>query len=797
MLKNKIALGIISSLLLINTSHASIQEKIDELNVLITQVENKGIDATREKMAISTAELFITFAQWDENNIAKNKTLYDISPFKNDATELSQNLAKFERDSIEEVLDHAIEQITLVNTDVIVRKPVPDIDYTKVDLIDGKLMMDNAPVFINTYTWKPSYNQSADKYFGNLKGAYLSPSHLNENDFSGKSWKINDLTNQNSQEIGDTFIDHNNIPSWAYNKYNDFAVGKRHYGSFDIDNPGAKELYGKMFEVFVPLIKDKRSTELGYMLFNEPSYPTKEGGWNSDVVSDHTKSKFRSWLATQHASINSLNTLWSTNFSNFDAITITIPMNGNLQGTPIWYDWMRFNQIRVKQWFEFLSTEIKKHDTDAKTHIKLMPWLWSENGRDHGMNFEELLEITDIIGFDAQSKYSLIRGTAPWMDDYSFDWQSPIMSFDFFSSIQPDQLLWDSENHFISSVAFAEKDLDTKYLRSIYWLAAIHGLSGSSTWVWSRDEDGGISRNADSSSYIYDVTHQPKALHSIANTFLELNAHGADVVKLQEVDKKIRLFYSETSAINQSSYMASIKDEYNALYFDGIPLGFATQNIINNQENDWSMIVVKDAQRVKLSEITALQNYIDNGGYVLIDNVSLKFDEYGRSHSVSLVNKESRLISYSSETDMQSKVSLLSKQQGILNQLNIIETGNNSNKKIAWRSVKRTEKVHVLSLVNTGKETVSFEIQALDDDKSTTAIDLMTGKLMEGPLSLSPRETYFLEVTLAADTSPTTPAPTTPTTPTTPESNSGSGGSIGLWGLFSLIYLQLMRRQRT
>lgn len=774
------------------------QEKIETLNKLIIQTENSGFDVTREKMAVTTAQLFLEFAKWDEDNVPVNKKYYEASPFKDDADNLSKNLANFQKNSINTVLDSAITEIKRVRSEEITRKPVPNIDYSKAYIVDGKFKIDDQYVFLSSYTFKPSINTNVDKYFGDLQGNYLSPSQLNEDDFSGKQWKINDLKNQTSQNIGDTFIDHNSIPSWVFDKYDNFDVGKRHFNSFDIDHPGAKEVYRGMIKAFVPLIKDKRSTDLGYMLFNEPSFPTQEGAWNSGVVSEYTKEKFRTWLATQHNNINDLNQLWNTTFDNFNNVLVTVPMNGNLRGEPIWYDWMRFNQVRVKSWFDFLITEIKKYDVDAKTHIKLMPWLWTGNTRDHGMDFEGLLELTDIIGFDAQSKYSRLWGTEPWMNDYSFDWQNPAMSFDFFSSIQPNQLLWDSENHFMHASAFSETDLDTDYLRSIYWLATTHGLSGASTWVWSRNADGSLTRKNEASS-ISDITHQPKALHAVTNTFLDMNAHSEDIVKLQDLVKPVRLFYSETSAINQKNYMDAIRDQYNALYFEGIALGFSTKNIIKNHTNKGIMIIVRNAQYVALSEIQALQSYIDNGGYVLIDTKSLTKDEYGRFHTIKLVNKEQRLVSYSSEQDMLSKMLSLAEQVDILSPLTLIE--NNKGKNIAWRVAQKSTDKYIISLINTGKQSVDFTLGQQQDNAMITTKDLFTNMSMENSLSLAPRKMLFLEVDLiagAVSTPPEIPAPEVPKPkeePTPTSENDSSGGSLG-FEAFLLIMLITFRVSR-
>ena len=61
---------------------------------------------------------------------------------------------------------------------------------------------------------------------------------------------------------------------------------------------------------------------------------------------------------------------------------------------------MTFNSVRVTEWFNFLKSTITKYDPKAKVHIKVMPNLWTENARDHGLEAEDLVELR-IIGNDA------------------------------------------------------------------------------------------------------------------------------------------------------------------------------------------------------------------------------------------------------------------------------------------------------------------------------------------------------------------------------------------------------------
>lgn len=756
-----------------------LQNKISDLSLLIDTVAAKNIDVERERMTLHTSQLFLTWADWDSEpeHIAIISKYYESLPStKDDPSAYAASLAQVERDSVEQILDDAISELSKVNTGEIVRRPAIVTDYKRVTLEDGHLLQDGKPVFIGAYTWKPDETLS-NQYFGNLHSNYISPTLFSNDQWAYSDWKFNDYTDaENDLRIGQTFIAQT-FPTWAKTLYPEIGEGARIFHSQDIDHPFTKTLYSKLFEAVIPKLIGKRSTELGYMIFNEPSFITKKDSWNNGLeklsgqkddpnsstvsVTEHTFSKFRSWLSAQHSSIEALNTLWGSSFTNFADVTITIPIDDALRGTPIWYDWCLFNMSRGTEWFQFLNDGIKDIDSDAKTHIKLMPWLWNGNQRDHGMDFESLLMMGDIIGFDANAQYSHIYGkTMDWESEYAFDWQSAMMSFDFFTSVQPKQLLWDSENHFFTSSKFMERDNDPDYVRSIYWMAFTHGLSGSSTWVWSRQENGDFSDKlngwgadkGDAGSYdkeyIVDVTHQPKGLHALTRTLLEANAHGEDLIKLQQQEKPLRLFYSETSAINQDDHMTFVRDAYKALYFEGMGLGFATQKIINNQTGKWEQLVINGAKYVTDAELAALQSYLDAGGSILIDSDSLKFNEYGEVRADALTSSNGQIQGYSSIAELQSKVRKEATEKHYLAEISVTELGDQTHKTIAWRIVKKEDGSHIISLVNTGKESITIKLADRDSDQPIVVKDMFTNQSISNTLTLDSREMQFISVNL-------------------------------------------------
>ena len=554
--------------------------KITQLEMLITQAENEGLDVLKENMTVRTAEVFLDYANWDEENVVENEAFFQIVPiYSANATEMATNLPDFERNEIIIMLDEAIAVIEEIIAGTIVRKPTPNVDWENITISGNQVLFNGQPVFLSDYTWRPS-TPRLNEFFGNKDGYFMTTSDVIDNQGTIKTNVINELLSKSDGTFGSVFMNHKNPPQWSLDTYDDFQLGGTLYTEYDIDNPGAREMQSFLLDGCVPLMVGKKYTEMGYMLTNEPHWNTIADTWEADPVSEYTKDKFRSWLLNKHLNISNLNALWGTSFANFDVITIQIPMEASLQGTPIWYDWMTFNMFRVTDWFTFLHDKIQENDPNAKTHIKIMPHLWSDNKKDSGIDVEALTRLTEIIGNDAKSWNSYMwGGPEAWEDKYSFYWKELSMSYDFMKSVSPNKIIYNSEAHYLSTGKFRDLYLESSYARASYWLAHLSGMNISQTWFWAREEDGSIRNNA-GKGYAGSNNQQPRIINEVASTVMDLNSNAQVIHAMQQLSKPLRIFYSQTSAINKENHLDDVFDLYESMYFEGTPMGFATKGII-------------------------------------------------------------------------------------------------------------------------------------------------------------------------------------------------------------------------
>jgi beta-galactosidase len=728
--------------------------KIKTLEKLIKKAEKKGIDVLKEKTTIRTAEVFLKYATWDEKNVEKNAQAFSLVPsYKKEATKMAKDLPSFEREDVNLMLDKSILEIKSLINKKTFRKESPQVDWTKVTIDNDQLTYNHRPVFLADYTWKPKIKELTE-FHGNQDGFFITPSYVINEDGTIQKHRMNSLNEKNDGSLGFIFMNHKGVPKWAEEKYGpNFSMREDTYTAYDIDNPGARIIQTKLLGAVVPKMANKKFSELGYMLVNEPHFYTytdakkKKLPWASGGVSQYTIEKFKIWLSEKHENIAELNKVWDSNFKDFSGVEIEIPIDISLKGTPIWYDWAAFNMDRVTDWYSFLKSEITKHDAQAKVHLKIMPNLWTENKRVHGIDLEALTDLSGIIGNDSGADHTYTWGKPhEWQKKYAFEWRELCMGFDFMKSVSPNKINFNSELHYLSTVRSRNLYLDPNYARATFWLAHSYGMDASQIWYWPRNADGSPSKKTkNDKGYAGSNTQQPRVTNEVAMTLIDLNSYSEEIMSIQRQRKPVRLFYSKTSAINKNKHMDDLFHLYEGLNFEGFSLGFVTENIIKKQDaKNWDVVAVFKTPFVTNDELKALQTYLNNGGTVLVDDKSLLKNEYGKELS-GLTEGKGTLIQLNSVDKMRNKVLSILKERNLLSDVVLEETNAIGTKGCIWKVVKNEKGNDVLSVVNVGKSDASLKI-TLKGSTNIICKDLIKGILVPITPTLKPHEVYFVEV---------------------------------------------------
>jgi len=753
--------------------------KLQILIDLKNEAEAKGYDVERENCTIWMAEQFLKFANWDEEHIEENEVAFKSAPmYKNEDTQkLAEELPDFERSEVIKMVEKSIQDLKDVMSGKVVRKPVNKVEWDKVKIEGDQFVnSDGTPVFLYDYFSKAHQAPQNDpELYNDYLGNIVHPLSLSTLMCATENGGLNDRAQNEvinfdkyypgaGDKAGYMFLWHsgNIIPKWAIDKYgkSNLTKGISKFTSYDIDNPHIREMWTKVFDELIPQIKDIPQTTLGYILANEPHWVTdKDNSWFAvkNGISDDTLNKFRNWLKEKHNNdISRLNSLWETNYKDFNEITVEVPMDvASIRGTAINYDWSRFNMDRVLDWFTFLHDGIKENDPDAKTHVKIFPrFVTDENGyRDHGIDLEGITNLTEILGNDVTIRKANFNSKRPeeWESDYAYYWREIAMMNDLLSSFGPDKININSESHFVSGSLYRDLDMEPKYVRSTYWLSTILGTKANLTWWWPRYSDGSIEPRwlnnlQGAQGYPGSVIQMPRVANEITQTFMDLNSFSEDIVKFQRQEKPIRIFYSETENINDKDQINKIFDLYESMYFNGVPIGFASKGVLEKQEDNFDVVVIYDTERVTDEEYMAVQKYLQKGGTVIIDDISLTKNEYNETRKKSLKKSKGKLIKVNNNKipNMSSKAFEIIKNK--MPVVTVTEDNGTDKKGCIWRVVDGDNaKNKVVTIVNVGKNTATIKISK-KDNRWAKVVDMLTGQELPKTIELEPEGVLFLNV---------------------------------------------------
>lgn len=723
------------------------KSKMNELKKLISKAKKAGVNTLKEETALRTAEIFLGYAEWDENNIDENiKNFSLVTKYKKEPEKYAKLLPDFERQEIIEMMNSSMKELNDVMSGKIKRLPVSVVDWKKVKVDKDMLLYKGKPVFLADWTWKPRIKEYCD-YHGDLDGFFITNSNVINEKGDITPFVLKQLKEKEDGSLGFVFVNHSNFPKWAEKKDPTVKDGPGlKYIMYDINNPLSRKVNSDLIKGTVPYMAGKQYTGLGYMLCNEPHWNSIEKTWASAPISEYAYAEFRKWLKKKHGSINQLNKLWGTSFKDFDSVDGPRIMKADMQGTPMYFDFMSFNMDRVTDWFSFLKNEIKKYDPQAKTHIKLMPNLWSENKRDSGIDLEALTRNSEIIGNDASSCGAWMWGKPKfWEANYAFDWTEICMAYDFMKSVSPDKLMFNTEGHMLSTGKYRDLYQSKEYARGNYWLATIHGLTASQTWYWCRREDGSSRPSSDSNGYAASNNHQPRIVNEVHATMIDLNSVSDDIMAFQRQRKPIRIFYTKASSINKPSHMTDIFKVYEKLNFNGLPIGFATEGIIKNNPHEWDAMVIFKTPYAFKGDLKAVQSYLNEGGTVIMDNASFKTDEYGRPLGTKLNKGKGKLIVINSLDELKNQALATVKSNKGLPDILVKETNDRNKPGCEWRVLSKDNGKYIVNIVNIGKSDAVINMTA-PTKKINKVTDILTGVSLEAKLTMKPNEVRFLEV---------------------------------------------------
>ncbi|QBG46793.1 glycoside hydrolase family 42 [Verrucomicrobia bacterium S94] len=757
--------------------------KIDQLKSLMQKAQVENIDVTREETVLWFAGEFLKYADWDENHPEEIAYLFGrYSIYAGEEEKLAAEIPDFQRRMVVKILDDGIAELSSVIRGEIRRRPVNKVDWQHIEVGDNMLLSNGKPVFLYDYfsksvgqplTNSAVYNDHLGAIFHGGENLY-EPEHdrainsfLLKEDRTFDQELLRKVTDISDTNVGFLMFWNQGMAEWVKKQEPQACYGRSTFIGFDVDNPLVREVWGTIARETGRLTRGRKVTQLGYILANEPHWHSIASGWTRRTgemqqLSTYTLDKFRQWLKRKYdGDLDALNSNWKTGFQEFDAIEIEFPIPAKIQGTPMYYDWARYNMDRAIDWFTFIQGELLKGNPDADTHIKHSTHHYTDNARSHGIDLETLTELTSMIGDDAKARETrtrLSKKAEPWEEHYSYFWGELAMSYDFMESVSPEKIHINSESHFLSSAHWRKLDTSVEYVESVYWLATLLGMDANMTWFWARDPDGspedrleGELNFADlalAGSFAGSVNQQPHIANAYTQVMYDLNSFSEEIIELRRQRRPLRLFHSETSAINKKTHMSEQFSMYEKFFFDGFPMGFATEKIIRKQDcSSWNAILVYKTEFVTESELDALQAYLDQGGTLMVDSAaSLSKNEYGQPHGKHLNPGKGKLIVLNgSESIDQIRERALAEIETGRPKIILTENNGTKHKGVYWRSIKQEDGHYLVSMLNLGKNDAEITL-GLQNGRPLKITDLFTGKPLRPEFSMAPKGVLLLRV---------------------------------------------------
>ena len=390
------------------------------------------------------------------------------------------------------------------------------------------------------------------------------------------------------------------FPDFVKELYPEISGG---YGlmSFNVDHTAVKKVLSAYAAAVMEAVGDSPAVT-GICITNEPTFSTVR---NQPYFNNY----FREYLKNRYSTVETLNSKYKTSYSGFSDISIP----NDYRQTPLFYDWMNFNEKFFSNWHEWFKGEIKKYNAEMPVYTKMMASMMSNEASvmERGSDYALFSEWGDMMGFDAGGGIS----------DFA--------NLDMMTSIT-NKPLYNSENHVISN---KDDVYDETRARSIYyqlWQEALHGLDASTIWVWSR--------TTDTSSDLYgSILNRPDCLRAVANVGLDLNRNMKIITAFQEKKKDAVILYSEASNLYNTSYKSDMLDIYKKLLYSGVRCGFVNEEKIDLLAGYDTLIV--NADYVEDKTYDAVMNFAKNGGKVIFtSNNALKYDEFKTSRTVDKTN---------------------------------------------------------------------------------------------------------------------------------------------------------------
>jgi hypothetical protein len=407
------------------------------------------------------------------------------------------------------------------------------------------------------------------------------------------------------------------MPDWAYAKYPDmFNPGSdhNHYSPYMVCSKSFRELTQKYLDELIPTTA-KYPMTMGYEMGNQPYL----NPWSPAVIKE-----FQAWAKSEYKAIEAVNAKWHSSFASFEAIQ---PDKNFRKIEPLGfrYDWINFQHSITSEWYRWFKAELNKRDPGRPVEVQPAGNFFEPQkfaGHDwHRVAIDDVdmyQNITDISGFDACTWYwgrlvfdqigqfvDLMRSIAP---------NKPAMNFEYAFGTYNSKAIWNPD-----------------YIRASLWYSYLHGMAGSTSWIWTVAEELDDSQNN-------SFAHWPDRMEQFGRATLELRRHAKEIVAFGRPESQVAILYSSPSryfaGTGSNEYFEQARAIWSAASFLDASLDFiADEHIAQGKLSQYKVLIVPASPYVQDETLEKILDFVRRGGTLVMNTGSLAFDPYANARS--------------------------------------------------------------------------------------------------------------------------------------------------------------------
>ena len=387
------------------------------------------------------------------------------------------------------------------------------------------------------------------------------------------------------------------------------------YGTYVPYNPTHPMILGAIktyLASIIPIAKECGNV-VCFMIHNEPSFNSYGKSFYADKWAEYLKNKY--------SDISNLNSAYNSGYTSFEDVPMqnTDSLTAAQKLTLKYYDWRVFNDSILTEYHNIIKGYTADIDSGMNVGTKVMQEVSPGAAlvQHHGTDYEAFGVNMTINANDGWAR----------PDAAGQPIQAQMMWYDFQTSVNKAPV-FNMENHFAldkNTVNYSTEYAD--WLTAMLWQGAVHGLSGSQTWLWGRSDEKYPDFINTTVQYRADVMAQ------IGKTGLDINRLMEEVTAFREKTAKSAILFSETAKSYNRQYENALYQSYLGAMYSGVKTDLICESKIDNL-SDYEMLIIPEVTHTTDAVVDEIYNFVQNGGKVLVlSDDCLKYNSDGQERA--------------------------------------------------------------------------------------------------------------------------------------------------------------------